>query len=235
MNEEPRVVHSLAIAGPDAHVITDMVRPMRSRRPILNRVATIAVTLAALGGCLAEPGVPSTLPSVPPATSPVAVAQTPSASAEPTPSTPAAPPLVKPVLPPKALENSPEGADAFVRHYFAVLDYAFDSGDAAAIAEVSEPECPPCRTARERIELATSRGETFEGAPHEINSVAVLDASSGVAEVRVGYVAYPGVRLAADQDILETADGGRLNVLMMAVHTGEAWLMADYAKPHDED
>lgn len=49
-----------------------------------------------------------------------------------------------PDLPAAGQEGTLEGAEAFVRHYIDLLNYASGTGDTKALAEVSDRECGGC-------------------------------------------------------------------------------------------
>jgi hypothetical protein len=50
---------------------------------------------------------------------------------------------------------------AFVRHYFAVVDHAYATGDTAPLAAVSDPECSPCARIITLVTEATSKDFTY--------------------------------------------------------------------------
>ncbi|WP_186760626.1 DUF6318 family protein [Arthrobacter alpinus] len=49
-----------------------------------------------------------------------------------------------PVLPEKAKEFSKEGLEAFARHWYSTLGYAYETGDVAPMTAITDPGCKPC-------------------------------------------------------------------------------------------
>jgi hypothetical protein len=50
---------------------------------------------------------------------------------------------------------------AFVRHYFAVVDYAYATGDTAPLAAVSAPDCAACAGVRKMINQTVAKDESY--------------------------------------------------------------------------
>src|SRR3712207_1956393 len=50
-----------------------------------------------------------------------------------------------PVLPEVAKTETKEGAEAFTKHWFSILSYAYETGDTAVLSELSKPECTFCQ------------------------------------------------------------------------------------------
>ena len=100
--------------------------------------ATMSLTAALLLTCLAACSTNGDHPTVlaPASPSSAVTSDDPSPSSE----------IDAPVLPPEAEVQTAAGAVAFVRHYFAVVDYAYATGDTARFAKVSDPEFAMSRT-----------------------------------------------------------------------------------------
>ena len=49
-----------------------------------------------------------------------------------------------PVMPAAARENTKEGLEAFIAYYYAVKNYANETGDIATLSNLSSPECAAC-------------------------------------------------------------------------------------------
>ncbi|WP_276522965.1 DUF6318 family protein [Paenarthrobacter ureafaciens] len=49
-----------------------------------------------------------------------------------------------PVMPELAKENSKEGLEAFIRYWFQLLSYAYETGDTARVAGLSSQQCALC-------------------------------------------------------------------------------------------
>ncbi|WP_293780934.1 DUF6318 family protein [uncultured Aeromicrobium sp.] len=74
---------------------------------------------------------------------------------EPTAGATAAPMDAPPTMPELALDDSPAGAEAFVRHWVDVFNAAARSGEGEWLERLSSPNCSPCKSyAREFQKLA---------------------------------------------------------------------------------
>lgn len=86
----------------------------------------------------------------------------------PTPTAPAVSgtPSPSPQLPtpgPTVTEYSPAGATAFVEYYFAVLNYAYTTGDTSTLESLSAPSCKTCHNYVQAIKQNWARGRTSGG------------------------------------------------------------------------
>lgn len=95
--------------------------------------SAIALTLG-LAGCGDDPVAPEPSPSTSRATT-----------------SPSATGPVAPVLPEAAQANTPEGAEAFVRHWFEALTYAIHTGDTGPADSLAAKPCKACRGISQRI------------------------------------------------------------------------------------
>ncbi len=103
-------------------------------------VAICAVAAATLAGCSGGDGpAPTVLSSISPRSS----SSTPVSSA------------------PTAL--TPQGAAAFARYFFTVLDTAYNTGDTTTLESISAPECVACRRYISSIRQVYDDGGRFEG------------------------------------------------------------------------
>jgi hypothetical protein len=78
-----------------------------------------------------------------------------------------------PLLPAEAAVRSERGADAFVRHWFATLSYAEQTGDTAPLDRITGPSCAQCRTAVETIRSVYADGGSLRGGVYVVRQVAV--------------------------------------------------------------
>jgi Family of unknown function (DUF6318) len=117
----------------------------RLTTPVVGRALAFLVTgVLALSACNGSPEPTVRTPSPKPS------ATTPTASASPTPPTPS--------------ESPGEAADqAFVRHYFALVDFARKTGDVEPMLEVSSPECQSCQGVADVIRGIFTAGGQYEG------------------------------------------------------------------------
>ena len=117
-------------------------------------MVAVVVLGVSVVGCSPDPEpvpVPSSSTSAPSASGP--------SSSEPrVESSPSPEALTPPVLPAAATTPDAAGAEAFVRHFWDTVNYAYATGDTAAILAISEPGCVGCIGLKDGVESATSTG-----------------------------------------------------------------------------
>jgi hypothetical protein len=156
---------------------------------------TLAVTAVALAGllsgCSQEAAQPRPLPSptLSPNPSPSASA---SATARPVP----------PTLPAAARGTSAASAEAFVRHWIAVLNYSAKSGDSGALQGVSAPDCVQCNAIVALIKEVRRGGGVIWGKGWNVQGV-VQNAS------RPGNLRALDVMVFVNQQVVIDKQGGR--------------------------
>lgn len=118
------------------------------------------VVFGALAGCGDDSAVEVTATPVPTVSS-----ATPEPS--PTPTAPAtAVPL--PVMPPEMANNDAAGAEAAVRYFVALADYALATGDVSQWAAVTDDDCVFCQSIEESAQEISSQGWVRSGGGLEI-------------------------------------------------------------------
>jgi hypothetical protein len=119
-------------------------------RPVLAAV----VLSVALTGCSAEEGPPPS-PSSPSASSA-------SAPETPVPTSSSAAPAA-PELPAAATTFDAAGAEAFVRHFWDVVNHAYATGDTDPVLAISDTGCGACQSLVENARAVTDAGGSFVG------------------------------------------------------------------------
>ena len=135
-----------------------------------------------------------------------------------------------PVLPAEAREQTAAGAIAFARHYFAVVDYAYATGDTAPLAAVSDPACRPCAGVKDMIDTTVLAGGSWETEPTMVTEVSIPEGEPvGAVNVLLTYSSETARELSAAGDEVRTftalLDQSEHLVL---VPEGSSWLMFDY-------
>ena len=206
--------------------------PRRSRRHLVAAVAAVAVTALLLAGCNSggDPngGGPS---SVSPSASATA-----SHSATPT-ATPAYVPasasgraqnVPVPVLPEVAKTETKEGLEAFVRYWYEVLDYAYETGDSQILGTLSEASCVFCSGLREGVAEAWAEGRWISGGKIETPAI--------TATVGHGAQSYAVVQVLQQVIEIRNPDGSLHQAPTAATNTGSraaasfngtGWIMTD--------
>jgi hypothetical protein len=144
--------------------------------------------------------------------------------------TPAIREIDAPVLPPEAEAQTADGAMAFVRHYFAVVDYAYATGDTVPLAAVSDPECAPCARIISLVNDATSRKLTYYRDPTTISSVSgLVEEPFEAVEIDMVYstsglskVDQSGVVVATTDPVTDQ------HLRMLLIKSGTSWLVRNY-------
>ncbi|MFJ6077228.1 DUF6318 family protein [Pseudarthrobacter sp. NPDC092419] len=120
-----------------------------SKPAFLGRIAVVAGAALLLGGCAGAAPEPAASPDTTQSgTTSVSVSPTATATAMPAykPASAKGPaqnvPL--PVLPAVAKTETKEGLEAFTKYWFAVLSYAYETGDVELLKGVSGPDCAFC-------------------------------------------------------------------------------------------
>jgi len=111
--------------------------------------------------------------------------QSPSAASTPTPTaTPTASAIYKPadatgkaqnvpvpVLPEAAKAKTKEGLEAFARYWYALLNYAYATGDLSGISSISSPACALCGKVFPGIQKWNSEGRWIVGGTVKVHAV----------------------------------------------------------------
>jgi hypothetical protein len=146
-----------------------------SRRPRLHIVAAVAASALILTGCNSggDPNSGGTS-SAPPS-------QTASPSATPTPTaTPAYVPasasgraqnVPVPVLPEVAKTETKEGLEAFARHWYSTLSYAYETGETKPLEAASGPDCGACAKVRSEVTEWHADGRWMAGGKMHVEGV----------------------------------------------------------------
>lgn len=150
-------------------------------------IAVASVVLMILGGaCSGEPQ-PRFAPSESPSPSAGEVS-----AAEPDP---------QPAMPPSAHGNGEPAARAFVHFWLRTLNYAIESGDAAALEAISSPRCKECGRIVTTIDEIYGRGGQLSGGTWRVTSLRQLPVDRGADWA--GYV----TAAVSEQKLTEPGDG----------------------------
>lgn len=133
-------------------------------------------------------------------TTPATASLVATASATPTRSVPP-----KPALPQAATEHTDAGAIAFTEHWFAVLSYAYASGDTDAIWEISNKEtCEGCKALAERIQSRYANDGYMTDGNIEVKSTGVLPYRENDATVLVVNISQEEIQVHENGSIAPT-------------------------------
>jgi len=183
------------------------------------RALVSLVVFGALAGCGDDSAVEVTATPVPTVSS-----ATPEPS--PTPTAPAtAVPL--PVMPPEMANNDAAGAEAAVRYFVALADYALATGDVSQWAAVTDDDCVFCQSIEESAQEISSQGWARSGGGLDIESVDAIESTEieglyfvdvSVAEAAHDYVSPKG-------DVVESVGASSGMVSFGVQHEDGTWLL----------
>lgn len=196
---------------------------MRTVDPRLAAGSTVgAVLLAFVAACGGAPE-PQPLPKPASSTSP-----TPSASASAAPT----PPVMPPVMPEAAGAKTKAGAEAFVRHYVDVLNYATFTGETATAHALDGGKCTSCDRMLKSIEnIYASDGHVEGGAwtSTPVSQVPFPDGSGRTVDVKITY-GPQSVFADAESEAKRYTGGGRLVSFVLETKKGGRWQIAEWTR-----
>ncbi|ACL38981.1 conserved hypothetical protein [Pseudarthrobacter chlorophenolicus A6] len=127
-------------------------------------VAGVFLLAGCSGGAPADPGTGSPSASESASPSPSATpTPTPSAVYKPADATGPAQNVPVPVLPEVAKTETKEGLEAFVRYWYQVLDYSYQTGDSTILQKISGPACVFCAGLGDGIAESWKDGRWISG------------------------------------------------------------------------
>ncbi len=150
-----------------------------ARQRTTRQVAAIAALLLLLAGCTTSPTPPTSNGPVAGQSPAATQVDTPPPSPGPAP-VPAYMPATAdapaqnvptPVLPEKAREFSKEGLEAFARHWYATLGYAFETGDPGPMMAISNADCKTCNAMKEGVTGGHAEGKWIVGGQMFVSSM----------------------------------------------------------------
>ena len=145
-----------------------------------------------------------------------------SATDEPSPSGP-----VEPTLPAEAEEDSRTGAEAFIRHYWEVVNYAQKTGDTDPLKVIQFEHCEPCTAATRSVEKIYRRGGRVSGGSYKVIRARATETPTGswavVVRLRVGRQIVTG---AGDMD--QEYEPGTTTDLFTVRRTPQGWRVASW-------
>ena len=95
-----------------------------------------------------------------------------------------------PIMPEEAKEFSKEGLEAFARHWYALANYGYETGDTAPLRAVSGPACVACNSYYPAVQTGYAGNDWMAGARINIQSVAsnFVETPEGRFQVLVQYM-----------------------------------------------
>lgn len=194
-----------------------VVRGTLGPRPLPLASVLLASTLLAallLSGCTGDEPDPPASSST--STSPT---ETPVDTARPT--------LTAPALPDAATVGDAAGAEAFVRHWIDLLNYAYATGDAEPVKAVSDAGCEACQTIFSVVQQRAAGSKRLEGGLIKLVSVRSPPPDDlGLVGVSVRYEQADGVEIAPDGSRTTVTGSPPDNFGFALTYDDGAWAMA---------
>lgn len=147
-----------------------------------------------------------------------------------TPIEPTGSPDAAPTLPPEARENTPAGAEAFVRYWVETLNYAGATGDVGPLRDASAPECAACEGIADGIERVEQSGGTIDGGAWIVTEVTAIPGIEGTVVDLSHDVTPQQVREDASAEPIRYRGGSSFKVCTLAFVQG-GWQLLDLEEP----
>jgi hypothetical protein len=152
-------------------------------------------------------------------------APTPSTSAPTSPSTTAASGPAEPTMPAAAGQRSDAGAEAFVRYFIEVLNFAQRTGNTGTLDQISTPNCSACAGYITAIDTAYGGGGRVEGGQIQVGRLRELPKDYGADWGAYGQGrATPQVIFSGDGS-KKSYVGGQFPLYVYPKWDGRGWAM----------
>ncbi|WP_372491973.1 DUF6318 family protein [Kineosporia corallincola] len=136
--------------------------------------------------------------------------------------------LAPPVAP--EAERSAEGAEAFVRYFWEVHNYAYENLETKLLTRISEPKCSFCRATDKNISELRTEGTQIQGSRVRMDQIAVppIDIKTGV--IVSGTIDQEPAQLTHANGSQTTASAiSNAQCFVSLNWTQNSWLVADVA------
>lgn len=169
-------------------------------------VSVAVLTLAVLAGCSDEDP-PASLPTPTASSTPTTAPET-TTTAPPTSATPTGAPTV----PAAAQEQTPDGAAAFVQHWYDTLEYAESIMNSSPVRALDDGSCLSCDNFADTIDSVAADGDRLEGGKitaHNIEPNAIQGNGSSTVNTLISYTEQ---RIASPDGTTELLGPGEDNI-----------------------
>ncbi|WP_445263001.1 DUF6318 family protein [Pseudokineococcus sp. 1T1Z-3] len=143
-----------------------------------------------------------------------------------------APTETAPTLPPEARSGDAVGAEAFIRYWFEVSNYAYRTGDTSAIGAISDATCATCANVVENLDRTYDAGGSVEGGQVHVHGVSALDPGpDGRVVTRTSFEQSAVLDRSSDGSTVkpEVPATGMLYPQVTVVWGGQEWNMVEIA------
>ena len=135
-----------------------------------------------------------------------------------------------PVMPELAKENSKEGLEAFIRHWYAQQNYAAESGETQRWAESFEPGCRACNRILEGITDSHRGGRWLVGGRITLPAIEPISNGGGASQlVRVQVVQQEIDYFNADGSVGRASESSTNSAFELTAAYSDEWKVVDLA------
>ncbi|MCU1563764.1 MAG: hypothetical protein JWN05_2143 [Arthrobacter sp.] len=155
---------------------------------------------------------------------------TPAASYQPADASGRAQNVPVPVLPEVAKAETKEGAIAFAKHWYALLNYAYQTGEFRPMDDVTDTSCRLCSKVRPGIEEWNSEGRWIAGGLVEAKGAFTefVKTSQGNYQVTTQLEQSPGVLYRADSSVEKSVPASQVLADIMTIRFADGqWKTID--------
>jgi hypothetical protein len=132
-------------------------------------------------------------------------------------------------MPSEAAAETPQGAAAFARYFFALVNEGLSTGDAAGVRAVSALDCGGCKNLIGAIEEPPKPGERIEGGLFTIQFAEAPPVDAGDVVVEITYEVTEVRVYAADGSLLRTTPAVKAtNGQVRLVRQDGSWIVQGF-------
>ena len=147
------------------------------------------------------------------------------------PSTSPSPSATPPVMPAAAKEKTKAGAEAFVRHYVALLNHAQATGEVDPMRAVESPSCKSCRSVQDDLTKLYGSGGHIEGGAWTLSQVIGVDPTpNGGRNVALVVTFGPQEVVRPEPAPAQHLKGGSLPLTMQLSTDPAGWRVAEWTR-----
>ncbi|KAB7745470.1 hypothetical protein GA707_05970 [Nostocoides sp. F2B08] len=135
-----------------------------------------------------------------------------------------------PPLPDEATENTPEGAEAFIRYYFDVVNRLHRDPAVGVLADLADADCQSCANAEDTISYLVTNDAALDADLIEVQSMSRLGGGApDVTRFTAEWVYLENQAVASDGQVVDTIPRQEFSGILAAKWTGDSWVFYDAA------
>jgi hypothetical protein len=135
-----------------------------------------------------------------------------------------------PPLPDAATENTPEGAEAFIRYYFDVVNMLHRQPQTGVLEDLTDPECQSCTNAEERISHLVEEEAHLSGDLYSVGEMTRIGGGApDVTRFNVDWRGPGATVVGSNGEVLDEIEPADFTGVMAAKWTGDGWVFYDSA------